>query len=273
MVTASIVLYKNDENVLLQAINSFLNSKTNDIIFLYLIDNSPTDELKKIISDRNVEYVFNPSNPGFGAAHNIAIDRAMKKGAHYHLVLNPDVYFDENVIHGLLCFMNENLDVGNVLPKVFYPDGSIQYLAKLLPTPYDWIGRRFNPFKKMVEKRNHTFELKISGYDKIMDAPYLSGCFMFLRIDTLRKVGLFDDKIFMYGEETDLCRRIIRAGFRTVFYPNKVIYHHFEKGSHKSWRLTKIGMQSAIYYFNKWGWFFDNERKTINGRTLKSVDK
>lgn len=273
MVTASIVLYKNDENVLLQAINSFLNSKTNDIIFLYLIDNSPTDELKRIISHPSVEYIFNPSNPGFGAAHNIAIDRAMKKESQYHLVLNPDVYFDANVIEGLLCFMNKNLDVGNVLPKVFYPDGSIQYLAKLLPTPYDWIGRRFNPFKKMVEKRNQTFELKISGYDKVMDAPYLSGCFMFLRIDTLRKVGLFDDKIFMYGEETDLCRRIILAGFRTVFYPNEVIYHHFEKGSHKSWHLTKIGIQSAIYYFNKWGWFFDNERKTINSRTLKFVGK
>ncbi|WP_313503722.1 glycosyltransferase family 2 protein [Kaistella carnis] len=273
MVTASIVLYKNDENVLLQAINSFLNSKTNDIIFLYLIDNSPTDELKRIISHPGVEYIFNPSNPGFGAAHNIAIDRAMKKGSQYHLVLNPDVYFDGNVIEGLLCYMNKNLDVGNVLPKVFYPDGSIQYLAKLLPTPYDWIGRRFNPFKKMVEKRNQTFELKISGYDKIMDAPYLSGCFMFLRIDTLRKVGLFDDKIFMYGEETDLCRRIILAGFRTVFYPKEVIYHHFEKGSHKSWHLTKIGIQSAIYYFNKWGWFFDSERKIINNRTLKSFGK
>ncbi len=273
MVTASIVLYKNEENVLLQAINSFLNSKTNDIIFLYLIDNSPTNELKRIISHPNVEYVFNPSNPGFGAAHNIAIKKAMDADSQYHLVLNPDVYFDEKVIGNLENFMTDNKDVGNVLPKVLYPDGKIQYLAKLLPTPYDWIGRRFNPFKDMVEKRNQLFELKFTGYDKVMDVPYLSGCFMFLRVDSLKKTGLFDDKIFMYGEETDLCRRIIGSGFRTVFYPKEVIYHHFEKGSHKSWRLTKIGMQSAIYYFNKWGWFFDNERKKINKRTLKSLCK
>ncbi len=272
-VTASIVCYNNDKEILLEAINSFLNSKTDFPVFIYLIDNSPTDELKKLITHPKVEYFFNPTNPGFGAAHNIAIEKAMEAGSHYHLVLNPDVYFDENVIRNLQCYMEDNVDIGNILPKVLYPDGKIQYLAKLLPTPYDWIGRRFNPFKEMVEKRNQLFEMKFTGYDKVMDVPYLSGCFMFLRVETLKKTGLFDHKIFMYGEETDLCRRIIGAGFRTVFYPKQVIYHHFEKGSHKSWRLTKIGMQSAIYYFNKWGWFFDNERKRINKRTLKSLGK
>lgn len=273
LVTASIVCYNNDKKMLLKAIISFLNSKTNFPIYLYLIDNSPTDDLKKLISHPEVEYFFNPTNPGFGAAHNIAIKKAMEAGSHYHLVLNPDVYFDEKVIEKLQCYMENHQDIGNILPKVLYPDGKIQYLAKLLPTPYDWIGRRFNPFKEMVEKRNQLFEMKFTGYDRVMDVPYLSGCFMFLRVETLQKVGLFDDKIFMYGEETDLCRRIITAGFRTVFYPKEVIYHHFEKGSHKSWRLTKIGMQSAIYYFNKWGWFFDNERKRINNRTLKSLGK
>ena len=273
LITACIVLYKNDIFILEQAVNSFLNSDTTSDLHLYLVDNSPTDQLKKLVNRPNIEYVFNPSNPGFGAAHNIALEKALERGADYHLVLNPDVYFDENVIENVAYFMNDNLDIGNVLPKVLYPDGRIQYLAKLLPTPYDWIGRRFNPFKVMVEKRNHLFEMKFTGYDKVMDVPYLSGCFMFLRVDTIKKTGLFDDKIFMYGEETDLCRRIIGAGFRTVFYPKEMIYHHFEKGSHKSWRLTKIGMQSAIYYFNKWGWFFDIERKRINKRTLKSLDK
>lgn len=273
LVTASIVCYNNDKEMLLAAINSFLYSKTDFPVFLYLIDNSPTDGLKTLISHPMVEYFFNPTNPGFGAAHNIAIKKAIKAGSHYHLVLNPDVYFDENVIQNLHSYMEDHVDIGNILPKVLYPDGEIQYLAKLLPTPYDWIGRRFNPFKEMVEKRNQLFELKFTGYNKVMDVPYLSGCFMFLRVKTLLKVGLFDDNIFMYGEETDLCRRIIGAGFRTVFYPKEVIYHHFEKGSHKSWRLTKIGMQSAIYYFNKWGWIFDNERKRINNRTLKSLGK
>ncbi|RZK61256.1 MAG: glycosyltransferase family 2 protein, partial [Pedobacter sp.] len=110
-----------------------------------------------------------------------------------------------------------------------------------------------------------------TNYDKIMDVPYLSGCFMLLRVESIQKVGLFDENIFMYGEETDLCRRLIASGYRTVFYPKVEIFHHFEKGSHKSWRLTKVGIQSALYYFNKWGWFFDAERKIINDRVLRKM--
>ena len=96
---------------------------------------------------------------------------------------------------------------------------------------------------------------------------------MFLRVDALKKIGFFDEGIFMYGEETDLCRRLIDGGYRTVFYPKTIIYHHFEKGSHKSFRLTKIGMQSAIYYFNKWGWLFDKRRKQINSQILRKINE
>ncbi|MFN3019481.1 glycosyltransferase family 2 protein [Chryseobacterium sp. TY3] len=270
-ISACIVLYNNDEDILLSAINSYLNSSLSGK--LYLVDNSPTEKLKNISTDSRVEYYHNPSNPGFGAAHNIAIKKAIEKGYDYHLVLNPDVYFDITVLKDIWTFMEKNENVGNLMPKVLYPDGNIQYLCKLLPTPYDWIGRRFNPFKGMVEKRNNLFELRFTGYDKVMNVPYLSGCFMFLRLSAIKKIGFFDDGIFMYGEETDLCRRLIAGGYDTIFYPEVCIYHHFEKGSHKSWRLTKIGIQSAMYYFNKWGWFFDKERKEINNRTIKALER
>ncbi|MCT3960319.1 glycosyltransferase family 2 protein [Elizabethkingia anophelis] len=269
IITGSIVLYKNDEKILKEAIDSFLSSE--QASKLYLIDNSPTDYLKKLNTDDRIIYYHNPSNPGFGAAHNIAIQMAINMNATYHLVLNPDTYFSQEVVEKLSNFMNDNSKVGNVMPKVLYPDGSLQYLCKLLPTPYDWIGRRFNFFKKLVDKRNNLFELRFTGYNKVMKVPYLSGCFMFLRLSSLKKIGFFDEKIFMYGEETDLCRRLISGGFDTFFFPEVQIYHHFEKGSHKSWRLTKIGIQSAIYYFNKWGWFFDKERKKINNETLKRL--
>jgi len=141
-----------------------------------------------------------------------------------------------------------------------------------LPTPYDWIGRRFNPIKSLIDKRNNLFELRFTGYDKIMEVPYLSGCFMFLRLSIIKEVGLYDEHIFMYGEETDLCRRIISHGYQTVFYPEAEIIHEFQKGSHKSFKLTWIGMQSAIYYFNKWGWFFDKTRDQINRKTLQLLN-
>ncbi len=267
--TGCIVLYKNNPEILQKAVNSFLDTQLE--VKLYLIDNSPSDELQHFVFDERIEYFHNPTNPGFGAGHNIAIKEAINCGSRYHLVLNPDVYFSDGVMESLVKFMDRNKNVGNVMPKVLYPNGETQYLCKLLPTPYDWIGRRFNPFKSLVDKRNEVFELTFTKYSKIMDVPYLSGCFMFLRIDALKEIGLFDENIFMYGEETDLCRRLISACYRTVFYPCVSVFHHFEKGSHKSLKLTWIGIQSAIYYFNKWGWFHDKERRSINLKTLKSL--
>lgn len=270
-ITASIVLYKNEREILLKAIRSALNN--NVLSKLILVDNSPTNELINIYTDDRVNYIHNPLNPGFGAAHNIAIKQAIEYDSKYHLILNPDIYFNEGVLEKIVDYLDSHPMIGNIMPKVLYPNGDIQYLCKLLPTPYDWIGRRFNPFKNMVERRNEIFELRFTGYDKIMEIPYLSGCFMFLRISALKEVGLFDENIFMYGEETDLCRRLIDGGHKTVFYPHVNIFHHFEKGSHKSWRLTKIGIQSAIYYFNKWGWFFDKKRNKINRETLNKINK
>ncbi len=269
-VTASIVLYKNDKEVILKVIKSFLIANCNSRLFL--IDNSPTDELAELAKDSTCEYLHNPSNPGFGAAHNIAIKLALEMGSKYHAVLNPDIYFDKDVIPQILDLMESDDQIGNVMPKVFYPNGSIQFLCKLLPTPYDWIGRRFNPFKKMVEKRNELFELRFTNYDKQMNVPYLSGCFMFLRLDALKKVGLFDENIFMYGEETDLGRRLLQAGYKNMFFPKVSIIHEFQKGSHKSLKLTWIGIKSAIYYFNKWGWFIDNDRKLINRKCLVDLN-
>jgi GT2 family glycosyltransferase len=269
LITACIVLYKNDTQIISNAINSFLNTSLDAKLFL--IDNSPEDDLKILDNDLRIEYIHNPSNPGFGAAHNIAIKKAIEMGAIYHLVLNPDVYFIAGTIDKIVQYMDSNALTGNLMPKVYYPNGTIQHLCKLLPTPNDWIGRRFNPFKNMVEKRNEKFELRFTGYSQTMEVPYLSGCFMFLRVDAIKNVGFFDEGIFMYGEEADLCRRLINKGYKTIFFPEATITHEFEKGSHKSWRLTWIGIKSAIYYFNKWGWFFDKERKQINNLTLQKL--
>ena len=268
-IVCSLVIYKNESRQILNAIESFLNTDLN--VHLILVDNSPLDDFKVLASNSRIEYIHNPSNPGFGTSHNIAIKKSIDLGATYHLVLNPDVYFIPGTIEKIIDFIDSRPRIGNLMPKVVYPDGSLQYLCKLLPTPYDWIGRRFNPFKKMVDKRNEIFELRFTGYNKIMEVPYLSGCFMFLRLNAIKEIGFFDEGIFMYGEETDLCRRLIAKNYKTVFYPDVTITHEFAKGSHKSWKLTWIGIKSAIYYFNKWGWFFDKERKRINKDTLDKL--
>lgn len=84
-------------------------------------------------------------NRGYGAGHNIAIQEAIDLGATYHVVVNPDIYFESGVLEKLVSFMNLHKDVGQIMPKVYYPNGDLQYLCKLIPTPLDLIFKRFIP--------------------------------------------------------------------------------------------------------------------------------
>lgn len=266
--SASIVVYKSNQQMLRQTIESFL-SATEDSP-LYVVDNSPVNEVSSLINNPRIKYIFNGSNLGFGPAHNVALRKVLQTDARYHLVLNPDIYFDADVIAKLRDFMESTPNAGLCMPKVLYPDGRLQPLCKLLPSPSVLFMRRFLFFMhKLIARHNHLYELQFSGYDKIMDVPFLSGCFMFLRTEALRKVGLFDEQIFLYTEDVDLSRRIHKH-YRTVFYPHATIYHYHQRGSYKNTRLLLHNINSAIKYFNKWGWI-DEERRTINQNALVKI--
>jgi GT2 family glycosyltransferase len=264
--SASIVLFHNKEIQIKKAINSFLNTSLK--VKLYLIDNSANNNLQSLADiDNRIEYVYNNANLGYGTAHNIAITKSINSHIPYHLVLNPDIIFDDNVLVDLFEYMEQHQNIGNIMPQILYPNGDIQHLAKLLPSPMDLIFRRFIPLKKWREKHNNKFELKFYGYKDIANIPNLSGCFMFLRTRVLQKVGIFDENIFMYLEDIDLNRRINNE-FDTIFYPKIAITHEYEKGSYKNSKLLVYHIKSAIYYFNKWGWIFDKQRKQVNKKTL-----
>ena len=269
-ITASLVLYKNEkvdvENICRLICGEIIHK-------LYVIDNSPSDELGtsiSVISDKIV-YLFNGTNLGYGAAHNIGIKKAIEEKVDYHVVINPDISFSKGIFKSLAMYMGENHNCGLVMPKVVYPNGDIQYLCKLLPTPWDLFGRRFLPLKKYNRNRNYKYELIFSGYDKIMWVPSLSGCFMFMRVDVLRKIGGFDERFFMYAEDLDLSRRIGTIS-DTIFNPNIIVMHGYDKGSYKSWKLLRFHIFSVFKYFNKWGWFFDSYRKDINKKYLNYLE-
>lgn len=269
MITASIVTYKTDRAELTTVLDCAVNSSIEKI---YIIDNSPTDKLRYFVDySPKIEYIHGQGNIGYGAAHNIAIQKTIGNKAKYHIVLNPDIQFEQGVIESLSTYMDENDDIGQVMPKVTYPNGDLQYLCKLLPTPIDLIGRKFIPIKAFVDRRNRKFEMRSSGYDKIMEVPFLSGCFMMLRVETLQQTGGFSNKYWMYCEDIDLCRRIHHVS-RTIFFPYVTIVHAHKKESFKNKQLLRQHIKSAITYFNYWGWFFDSERNKINSRIRKQFN-
>ncbi len=262
----SLVTFKNDKAVLTETVQSVLNSEGLSFI-LYIVDNSPTDDIKDWFDDKRIEYIFNNKNIGFGAAHNVVMKDIDKLGR-YHLVLNPDIRFEPHILRGLMEYMDSHMEVGNIIPKVYYPNGTLCPVCRLLPTPADLFFRMFIPFKSWRQKAANNYLMNFCDFSKTINAPYLSGCFMFLRFKALEDIGLFDDKMFMYAEDVDLSRRM-HVKYLTLYYPELSIIHIGSEESHKNLKLLKIHIKSCVYYMNKWGWFFDNERRVINRRAIE----
>lgn len=265
MINVSIVLYHTPITEVQQVVRQLKQSRHIDRI--WLIDNSEIQT--EAFMFLGCDYIFNGNNLGYGAGHNIAIKKSLATEAEYHLVMNSDVCLSDNTIDILLEYMDTHRDTGQCMPLIKYKNGSIQYLAKLLPTPYDLFIRRFVP-KRLTRKRTGYFELQNAPFDRPLNIPFLSGCFMFLRTQALREVGLFDERFFMYSEDIDLTRRIHRK-YKTILLPNVEVIHGHSRGSYHQIKLLLVHIKSTCKYFNKWGWIFDRERKRFNEETLKQI--
>ena len=259
-VSASIVLYNNPVNDIVSCLESL---KKTDVQEIFIIDNSPTDKLKNVaISYDHVAYIHNPKNPGYGAGHNIGLKRSMEAGFKYHLVVNADISFETNVIGPIIEYLDSNTLVGALMPKVIYPTGEMQNLCKFIPTPYNLVARRFLP-KYFRDASERKFKMMNYDHSMILSVPYLSGCFMFLRNTTIAEVGLFDESFFMYPEDIDLSRRIA-SRYDTIYFPLVTVTHRHEGASRKSIKMLLIHIWNMIKYFNKWGWFIDEDRRYLN---------
>lgn len=287
MTTASIVTYEHHITDIEPVLRSLFASP---VSVIYIIDHSDKEfgfenELRKFIEkiDRDepdilngitckelIKYQLHPNN-GYGGGHNVALKAALREGSKYHLVVNPDVWFDEMVIPTLVEYMEKHDSTGHIMPKVLYPNGSIQKLTKLLPTPADLIGRLCMP-KFIIEKRNARFELAHSKYNMELNVPFLSGCFMFFRMSAIEEVGMFDERFFMYVEDIDMSRRMHHK-YETIYLPKIHIYHKFGKHSYRIPWLFLCHISSSIKYFNKWGWLFDKERRMVNKRVLNEIEQ
>lgn len=287
MITASIVTYNHHLLDIEPVLRSLIASPM-DVV--YIIDHSEgMDELQselneyigrvftgeptvraKVEAGFKVIYIRHRNN-GYGGGHNVALHEAEKLGSKYHLVVNPDIWFGPRVIPALIKYMDEHSDVAQMMPKIQYPNGHIQPLAKMLPTPFDLFSRFCVP-SFLIRKRNNRFELVHSEFKMTLNVPYLSGCFMFFRMSAIKEINYFDEHFFMYAEDIDITRRL-HEKYKTLYYPHIPVYHKFSRASHRSLHLMKVHILNIIMYFNKWGWWSDPQRKIINDRLQQQIDE
>ena len=264
--SASLVLFHNDPAHYGLAMQSYLDG-CNGV--LYVIDNSSIPLQHQLFDHPRVRYFFVGRNLGFGAAHNRAL--ALLDGqSDAHLLLNPDVHFGAEVLPALSRCLASDASIGAVMPRIEYPNGDLQHLCKLLPTPFDLILRRFIPVAALRERINRRYELHELNQRCRSEIPCLSGCFLLVRTALLQRLGGFDERYFMYLEDVDLMRRIGDLA-RTIYEPAVTVTHAYAKGSYRNRRLLGYHLKSAIQYFNKWGWMFDSVRRERNRHMQETI--
>lgn len=266
MITASIVIYKTKEDELNRVLQCVIDS---DISRTYIVDNSPKDSLRILVGNydqQRIVYIFGHGNVGFGSGNNIALRKAIEEGSKYHIVLNSDIIFESSAVKTLVDYLNVHKEIALVAPQLEYPDGRFQSSALLLPTPFIVFGRRFLP-QNFVNQINKKVEFMAYDMTKPREVPNVCGCFMMIRTEILKQSGLFDERFFMYFEDFDFVRRVNNYG-KVVYCPYSKVIHAHRNEHRKNKALLKAGLESGIKYFNKWGWFFDGERKERNRFSL-----
>lgn len=246
-VTGSIVTYNNMRTI--DKTLATLFEFTKDIDFkLYVVDNVSSDGTPDFIEKNypQVEVIRMNENLGFGAGHNVAIEKIESE---YHAVINPDIVMIENAIKEMADYMDENTDIGLLSPEIRFPDGRIQILGKRNPHFKYLVASRMRgdePSKLLKE-----YAMLDTNLSKPVDIENATGCFMMFRTDVLKKIGGFDSRYFMYFEDADITR-MVRKVARAVYYPDAKVSHVWARDSKRNTKLMIIHIQSMLKYYAKW---------------------
>ncbi|CDR75841.1 glycosyltransferase family 2 protein [Lactobacillus delbrueckii] len=220
---------------------------------IYIVDNgaqtgSNTEFVSFLSKYEDVQYIDAKKNLGFGKGHNFVLPLI---DSEYHCIMNPDIVFTEDAFTPILEYMDNRPSVGMVIPNIVDSNGKRQNVYRKELTIFDMFIRMF--CKGLFPKRMADHTLQYEDYTKPFHVPFGQGSFLVIRSSLFKKIKGFDENFFMYVEDADLCKRVNQVS-TLMYFPNATVVHKWEKGSHKNKTLFKYHIQSAKYYFHKWGY-------------------
>jgi len=227
---------------------------------IIICDGESEEQSREFIQDRYPEIKIIPfkKNSGYSKIVNAGLKQAI---ADYILILNADIIVLNKTIHKMLKFMEDNPNVGISATQLVDFVGNIQASCFAKPTLGAILARRtiFGKLKKGKEILNR-FLIKEWDRKSLKDVDWVQGSAMMVRKDAIDKVGLFDERFFMYFEDADWCRRFWQNGYKVVYYPEVKMAHYYHRSS-KKWggildvflnKYTRTHIISALKYFIKY---------------------
>lgn len=224
---------------------------------IVVVDNASTDGVRRITNRfPDVHLMINSHNVGFGAAINQALKRCH---SHYIILLNPDSLAFNGFLPTSIDYMETHPLVGIVGPMIKDEGGGIQGSARSFPTPLTSFFGRNSPITKMYPNNSITrANILTSKTDRTtpMSVDWVSGACMVVRREAIEHIGGFDQRFFLYWEDTDLCRRMKDAGWEVIYLPEAKVIHIGGKSSNARPVFSNFHFHKSCYrLYDKYaGW-------------------
>lgn len=204
-----------------------------------VVDNGSTDNsasnIERFVNRKShIVILKNSKNLGFAEGNNVGIKYALKNGADYVVVLNNDTRVDPTMLIRIIKVARKYPDFGAASPKIFFEKGfefhKERYKSEDLGKVIWYAGGEID-WDNVYGKTLGVDEVDKGQFGESQETAFATGTCMFLSRKALEKVGLFDERYFMYYEDTDLSMRIKRGGFKVLYVPDAIIWHKVAQSS------------------------------------------
>ncbi len=260
MAELSIVIVSwNVKSLLRDCLSSIFAHKDELEIEVFVVDNASQDETCAMVRKHypQVNLIQNKTNLGFTKANNQAIRVANGK---YILVLNPDTIIRPKALTNMLDFIKENPRCGALGPRLLNPNGSLQLSCRSFPNLRTQLYTTL--FLDVLFPKSKLFGQYLMSYwphDELKEVDQPMGAAVLFRKETLDQVGLFDENIFVFQDEVDLCYRIKRAGWKIFFTPESQIVHYGGQ-SFKQWKGIQASLRGGYIWRKSRKYFYRKHR-------------
>ena len=240
--------------LLKKCLDSILKYKDNLNIEIFVIDNDSRDgSPEMIMADYpSINMIALSSNQGFAKANNLGIKQAKGK---YILLLNPDTEIIKGFFKKVIKYLDKHTDIGILGPKILNTDGSIQQSVRRFPTFFSQVLVLLKLKNILYNNKFLAHYLHLNfNYHKTQKVDQVMGAAMMIRKSVLDKVGLLDEKFFIWFEEVDYCKRVNDLGSIIKYFSEASIIHHGGSSFNKQLAIKNqiIFNRSLLRYFKKY---------------------
>jgi GT2 family glycosyltransferase len=247
-----VVVNYNVKNLLKKCLESIFKYEKDIEFEVMVVDNNSKDHSQEMLKRDfpQVKLTENKRNLGFSRACNQGIKQSRGR---YILLLNPDTEFTSGGFKKMIDFMDSKPEVGICGPKMINKEGKLQFSCRSFPSYLTAISSSQSILNRIFPENflSQKYLLKEKDHSQSSEVDWVSGSCLLAKREMLEKVGLLDERFYMYVEDVDLCHRAKKSGFSVFYFPLVVVIHHIGKSTQKRKFAMLLEHHRSMYYFYK----------------------